>query len=329
METTRIFTVTPEESRQRVDVFLAARMPDVTRSRMKALSDEGRARVNGRPVKAGYRVRENDLVEVSVPEPAAESPEPEDIPLDILYEDNDIIVVNKPSGMAVHPGAGRTSGTLVNALLYRLGGLSGLASTGAPGRPGIVHRLDKDTTGSLIVARNDRSYLSLVRQLKERSARRKYLALVWGPLKDDEGAIDLAIGRDPVQRKKISPRARIKRRAVTGYRVLKRFPLMTLLELKLETGRTHQIRVHLNAVNHPVVGDQVYGKRAIPPALPKGAADALRGIKRQMLHAWSLGVEHPASGEHMEFRAPVPPDMKRLLNALEKESEPGCGHLRA
>ncbi|MBW7957373.1 MAG: RluA family pseudouridine synthase [Deltaproteobacteria bacterium] len=329
MEKKRIFTVTPAESRQRVDVFLSSMMPEVTRSRMKALSDEGRVLVNGKPAKAGHKVRENDQVEVSLPEPPPGYPEPEEIPLDILYEDADIIVVNKPAGMAVHPGAGRISGTLVNALLFHAGGPQGLAPTGAPVRPGIVHRLDRDTTGSLAVAKNDRSYLSLARQLKERSARRKYVALVWGSFKDDEGSIDLAIGRDSVQRKKISTRARVKRRAVTRYRVLKRFPLMTLLELKLETGRTHQIRVHLNAVHHPVVGDQVYGKRAIPPALPKAAADVLKGVKRQMLHAWSLGIEHPATGEDMEFRAPMPPDMQRLLNALEKESEPECGHLTA
>lgn len=323
------FTVTPEKSRQRVDVFLSSVMPEVTRSRMKALSEEGKVLVNGKPVKAGYKVRENDSVQVSLPERAPEYPEPEDMPLDILYEDKDIIVVNKPSGMAVHPGAGRISGTLVNALLHHTGGPDGLALTGAPLRPGIVHRLDRDTTGSLAVAKNDRSYLSLARQLKERSARRKYIALVWGSFRDDEGSIDLAIGRDPVQRKKISTRARIKRRAITRYRVLKRFPLMTLLELKLETGRTHQIRVHLNAVHHPVVGDQVYGKRAIPPALPKAATDVLKGIRRQMLHAWSLGIEHPATGEHMEFRAPIPPDMQRLLNALEKGTEAECGHLTA
>ncbi len=329
MEKTRTFTVAPDESRQRFDLFLAARMPDVTRSRVKALADEGMALLNGRPVKAGYRVREGDLVEVSLPETAVGYPLPEDIPLDILYEDNDIIVVIKPAGMAVHPGAGRTGGTLVNALLHHAGGPSGLAPTGGPLRPGIVHRLDKDTTGSLVVARNDRSYLSLARQFKERSAGRKYLALVWGSFKDDSGSIELAIGRDHVQRKKISTRARIKRRAVTRYRVLKRLPLMSLLELKLETGRTHQIRVHLNAVHHPVVGDQVYGRRAVPPSLPKAAADVLRGIRRQMLHAWSLGIEHPASGERMEFRAPVPPDMQRLLDALEKGSGHECGHLTA
>ncbi|HBG47056.1 MAG TPA: RNA pseudouridine synthase [Deltaproteobacteria bacterium] len=316
MEKVHTFTVTAEESSERLDIFLSGRLPELTRSRIKALTQEGRAAVNGRSAKAGQKVRENDTVSVSLPEISAPLPDPEDIPLDILYEDDDIIVVNKEAQIAVHPGAGRSSGTLVNALLFR----TRLASIGGPWRPGIVHRLDKDTTGALVIAKNDQSYLKLTRQFKERTSSRKYIALVWGSMKDDAGTIDMPIGRDSVHRKRISTRARIKRSAITNYRVLGRFPLMTLLELKLETGRTHQIRVHLSEIKHPVVGDQVYGKRAVPPALDKKAADILKGIGRQMLHAYMLGITHPRTGDSMEFTAPMPPDMEKLVEALREGS---------
>ena len=316
MEHVKTFTATREQASERLDVFLAARLPELTRSRIKAIIDEGKATVNKGPAKAGYRVREGDVVSITVPEAKGELTEAEDIALDVVYEDEDIIIVNKPADMAVHPGAGRSIGTLVNALLFHCGHL---ATIGGPLRPGIVHRLDKDTTGLLVAAKNDQSYLGLCNQFKERTTRRKYLALVWGRMRCDEGTISIPIGRDSVQRKRISTRARVKRSAVTRYAVMKRFPLMTLLELKLETGRTHQIRVHLSEVGHPVVGDQVYGKRPAPPALAKPVADILNGIKRQMLHACSLGITHPGSGAPLDFSAPMPPDMRRLLNALEGE----------
>ncbi|CAG0929073.1 Ribosomal large subunit pseudouridine synthase D [Planctomycetaceae bacterium] len=317
MDKTHTFTAAPEDASTRRDVFLASRLPELTRSRIKALLEEGRAAVHGKTAKAGQKLRAGEEITISVPAPVEGAVEAEKVALDVLYDDDDVVVVNKPAGMAVHPGAGRSTGTLVNALL---GMKKPLAPTGGPLRPGIVHRLDKDTTGVLVVARNDRSYHLLTAQFKERTSSRKYLCLVWGSMRADEGTIDLAIGRDSVHRKKISTKARHKREAVTRYRVLKRFPLISLLEIKLETGRTHQIRVHLAEVKHPVVGDQVYGKRAAPPALPKAAADRLKGIKRQMLHAATLGFTHPATREWMEFSAPPPLDMAGLIEALKETS---------
>ncbi|MDO8426799.1 MAG: RluA family pseudouridine synthase [Deltaproteobacteria bacterium] len=314
METTHSFTVTSADASKRLDVFLADKVPGVTRSRMQALIREGRVKVNGKGVKAGQKVREGDKVEVNIPEPAPLKVAPEEIPIEILYEDRDVIVVNKPAGLAVHPGAGRFSGTLVNAVLAHTKSIS---TIGGPLRPGIVHRLDKDTTGVLVMAKNDLSHISLAKQFKDHTSRRKYVALVWGAIKADEGTIDYALGRDTAHRKKISIRARSKRKAVTHYKVLRRYHHSTLVELKLETGRTHQIRVHLAAINHPVVGDQTYGKRAIPFNLPKAVIDGFKKIKRQCLHAMTLGFTHPGTGGYMEFSAPIPPDMDGLLKLLE------------
>lgn len=314
MDMVSTFRAQAQDASLRLDVFLAGKMPEMTRSRIKTLVEEGRVLLDGGRAKAGHRMRGTEEVTISVPAPATGVLEAEEVALDILYDDDDVVVVNKPAGMAVHPGAGRSSGTLVNALL---GMGRPLAPTGSPLRPGIVHRLDKDTTGVLVVARNDRSYHSLAGQFKERSTSRKYLALVWGAMRTEEGTIEIAIGRDSVHRTKISTKARRKREAVTRYRVVKRFPLMSLVELKLETGRTHQIRVHLTEVRHPVVGDQVYGRRAVPPSLEKAAADRLKQIKRQMLHAATLGFTHPATGKWMEFSAPLPEDMRSLVDALE------------
>lgn len=315
MGTIHKFKAHDQDASTRLDVFLARRLPELTRSRVKALLEEGKVLVNGKEAKAGLKLKGREDVLITLPEEKASEVMAEDIPLDVLYDDDDVVVVNKPADMAVHPGAGRSTGTLVNALL---GTRRPLAPTGGPLRPGIVHRLDKDTTGVLVVARNDRSYHHLCAQFKERTSSRKYLALVWGQMRTEEGTIDIAIGRDSVHRKKISTKARRKREAVTKYKVLKRLPLMSLVELKLETGRTHQIRVHLAEVKHPVVGDQVYGKRAAPPLLPKEAADLLKKIKRQMLHAATLGFTHPATGRWMEFSAPLPPDMKSLIDTLER-----------
>lgn len=318
MDTVHKFIAAERDASTRLDIFLSGRLPELTRSRIKTLVEQGRAQVNGKAAKAGQKLKGDEEITLSIPAPEAGSVEPEKISLDVLYDDDDVVVVNKPADMAVHPGAGRSTGTLVNALL---GMRKPLAPTGGPLRPGIVHRLDKDTTGVLVVARNDRSYHFLTGQFKERTSSRKYLALVWGAMPADEGTIDIAIGRDSVHRKKISTKARRKREAVTRYRVLKRFPLVSLLEIRLETGRTHQIRVHLAEVKHPVVGDQVYGKRAVPPAMPKAAATRLKGIRRQMLHAATLGFTHPSTGQWMEFSAPPPPDMAGLIKSLEEASE--------
>jgi 23S rRNA pseudouridine1911/1915/1917 synthase len=287
---------------------------------IKGLLVEGRVLLNGKKAKAGQKVKDGDSVIVEVPEIKKETVEPEDIPLDVLYEDADVIVVNKPPGLTVHPGAGRRTGTLVNALVHHAeltGG--GLSSVGAPLRPGIVHRLDKDTSGVLVVAKNDSSYHALARQFKEHTASRKYVALVWGVVKNDTGTIDLAIGRDSAHRTKISTRTRRGRSAVTNYRVMRRYHRFTLLELALETGRTHQIRVHLTAVRHPVVGDQVYGKRQIPPVIPKPLSDELKKTRRQCLHAMKLGFTHPGTDERMEFSSPMPSDMAALIDLLDKE----------
>lgn len=314
MEKALRLTVENAEAGERLDVFIAARLKGFTRSRVKTLFDGSRVTVNGKAGKPGLRVKGADAVDVLVPPERIHTVAPEEVPLDILYEDSDIIVVNKPSGMTTHPGAGRSTGTLVNALL---GHTKDLSLLGGPLRAGIVHRLDKDTTGAIVAAKNDSSHLALSRQFKEHTAGRTYLALVWGGVRDMEGVVDMPIGRDIAHRKKISPRARKKRTAVTRYKVLKRFPLLTLLELKLETGRTHQIRVHLNAINHPVVGDQTYGKRCVPPAMEKGAADLLKKIKRQCLHARTLELAHPSTGKLMEFQAPLPEDFEEILKTLE------------
>ena len=318
MERTHTFTVTGDQASARVDVFLAEKLAPLTRSQARTLFEKGLVTVDGAPAKASHRLRAGEVVVARVPAPPEGregGPEPEDLPLDILYEDKDIIVVNKPAGMAVHPGAGRRSGTLVGALLHHTGELSGI---GAPDRPGIVHRLDKDTTGSLVVAKNDDAHRDLARQFKAHSTRRRYVALVWGDLSCDEGTIDLAIGRDASDRKKISTRARRKRRAVTRYRVLRRYPHLTLVELRPETGRTHQLRVHLASTGHPVACDPVYCKRKIPPAMDKAVADMLKSIKHQLLHAMDLGFIHPSTGEPVEFTAGMPPDMQRLIDLLEE-----------
>lgn len=314
METTHTFTVAPEDASKRLDLFLTGKLPGLTRSGIKNLLEEGLILSNGKVAKAGYKVKADDRISVTLP-PPPDTLRPEEVPLDILYEDDDILVVNKPAGMPAHPGAGRKDGTLVNALLSHTGNLSRL---GGEDRPGIVHRLDKDTTGALVTAKNDASYLSLARQFKEHTAGRRYLALVWGAVENDDGVIDLPLGRDTVQRKRISTRTRKSRTAITQYKVLKRYSYLTLLELRLKTGRTHQIRVHLAAINHPVVGDQVYGRRKVPPTLSKEIGDALRKMKRQCLHARTLGITHPTKGVFMEFEAKVPPDMDEILRLLER-----------
>ncbi|MBI5344532.1 MAG: RluA family pseudouridine synthase [Deltaproteobacteria bacterium] len=307
-----------EETAERLDIFLADKLAPMTRSSVKNLITNGRVLVNGRRGRAGSRTREGDCVEVTLPSAPASCLSPEDKPLDILYEDSDIIVINKPSGLAVHPGAGRPSGTLVNALLAHTKELSNI---GAPLRPGIVHRLDMDTTGVIAVAKNDQSYLSLTGQFKDHGVVKRYLALVWGAVKKDEGVIDMALGRDIAHRKKISVRAGRKRRAITRYRVLKRYPGLTLVLLTPETGRTHQLRAHLSEMNHPIVGDQLYGKgrQPSPSVLPKRAVDGIKMIKRQLLHAAALGIRHPSTGVYTEFTSPLPPDMESVLRILDEE----------
>jgi len=315
MADTRNLIVGVEDAQKRLDVFLAERLSGVTRSAIKKSSLGGLATVNGRPAKAGRKLKAGDSVEVTLPPAPVSGVIPEPIPLEILYEDEDIIVVNKSAGLTVHPGAGRSSGTLVNALLHHTKNLSDI---GAPLRPGIVHRLDKDTSGVLVVAKNALSHLNLARQFKDHTTTRKYFALVRGLVKNDSGEISKPIGRDVKSRVKMSTKAKRARKAMTSYKVVKRFPGFTLLEVRLSTGRTHQVRVHLSSINHPVAGDVVYGGKIVAAStLPKPLQDALKKIKRQLLHAATLGISHPRTGVYMEWSAKMPEDMREVISALE------------
>ena len=294
---------------ERIDKFLSCRLEEVSRSYIQKLIKEGHVSVNGKQVKANYKLGADDEICLEIPEAKEPDILPEDIPLDILYEDQDILVVNKPKGMVVHPAAGHYSGTLVNALMYHckdsLSGINGVM------RPGIVHRIDMDTTGSLLVCKNDEAHRILAEQLKEHTIRREYHAIVYGNLKDDAGTIDAPIGRHPVDRKKMSINHKNGKRAVTHYEVLERFGNFTYIRCRLETGRTHQIRVHMASLHHPLLGDEVYGPSSKPP---------FSGLKGQVLHAKILGIHHPSTGEYMEFDAPLPQYFVDLLQKLRRKS---------
>jgi 23S rRNA pseudouridine1911/1915/1917 synthase len=309
------YTVTLEEAGTRLDIFLSEKLPDITRSRLKTIITDGHVSVADRVAgKAGRVLKGGEKVVIIVPDPAPPELSYDPVELDILYEDEHLVVVNKGPGMAVHPGAGRPDGTLVNALIGRPGGLS---NVGAPVRPGVVHRLDMDTTGVMVVAKNDISHMNLAAQFKEHTPSRRYIALVWGVVKKKSGRIEAPLGRDIADRKKISIRSKKTRHAATLYTVLKSYPGFTLVELQPETGRTHQLRVHLTSINHPIVGDQVYGTRKPHTGLGKPVYDSIKRIKRQLLHAALLGIKHPVTGEFMEFTAPMPPDMAELVKRLE------------
>jgi 23S rRNA pseudouridine1911/1915/1917 synthase len=287
---------------QRLDVFLSSTLPDCSRSQIQKAIDKGQVTVNGQGVKRNYKVKKSDLVSFGEFQLEEIEARPEKIPLDVLYEDRDIIVVNKPQGMVVHPAPGSTSGTLVNALLYHCTDLSGI---NGKLRPGIVHRIDKDTSGILVAAKNDFAHRGLARQLKDHEMRREYLALVHGIIQHDAGCIDAPIGRNPGDRKKMAVVFRNSRRAVTRFDVLERFKEYTLVKLKLETGRTHQIRVHMAYIKHPVVGDIKYGP---------GKNEF--GLTRQALHAYVLGFKHPRSGKYLEFTVGLPEYFKEILSVL-------------
>ncbi len=301
------------DSGARLDTFVAAGEPSLSRSRAAVLIGEGLVRVGGRLKKPGYRLQKGDLISVRIPAPARSAHHlPEPIPLDILYEDDRMIVVNKPAGLVVHPAPGHAGGTLVNALLYRCPDLSGI---GGELRPGIVHRLDKDTSGVLVAAKDAAAHQRLSEQFKSRSVEKTYLALVWGEFFEASGVIDLPVGRHPTVRKKMSTRSRRGRSAETRWEVSERFRRSTLLRVRIFTGRTHQIRVHLSAAGRPVVGDPVYGKRG-KPADRDNMSQELGKVGRQMLHAWRLGIRHPFTGEEMTFQAPLPADFRELLERL-------------
>lgn len=297
------FVAEKEDKGQRIDVFLAENMEGFSRSGVQKLVAEKNILLNGGAVKANARLREKDVIDVQVPEAKEVEILPEAIPLDILYEDEDVIVVNKPQGMVVHPAPGHFSGTLVNALLYHCG--EELSGINGEKRPGIVHRIDRDTSGVLMAAKTNAAHLSLAAQLAEHSITRKYIAIVFNGFTEDVGTVDKPIARNPQDRKKMAVVAKGGRRAVTHYRVLKRLEKFTLIEAQLETGRTHQIRVHMASIGHPLLGDLVYG--------PKKQPFSLAG---QTLHARVLGFQHPITGEYMEFEAPLPPYFETLLKRL-------------
>ena len=298
-----LFQITEEMEDERIDKCVSAFIDSLSRSFIQKMIKEECVMVNGKPVKGSYRVKDGVEVEFELPESAEPDIEPENIPLDILYEDKDVIVVNKPKGMVVHPAAGHYSNTLVNALIYHCGkelsGINGVM------RPGIVHRIDMDTTGSIIVCKNDKAHNCIAEQLKEHSINRRYHAICYGVLKEDEGVIDKPVGRHPTERRKMAVNERNGKHAVTHYRVLQRFEGYTYIECVLETGRTHQIRVHMASIGHPLVGDEVYSNRKCPFKL-----------QGQTLHAKTLGFIHPSTGEYIEVNAPLPEYFTHLLEIL-------------
>lgn len=299
--------LTAVQSGERIDRFLSGDLEGLSRSYIQKLLKEGGITVNGKAVKANYKLTAGDEILVQIPDPEPMNILPEDIPLDILYEDEDILIVNKPKGMVVHPSPGHYSHTLVNAVLFHCGGrLSGINGVL---RPGIVHRIDMDTTGSLLICKNDRAHQILADDLKEHNITRRYHAVVHGNLKEDTGTVNAPIGRHPVDRKKMSTKAPNGRHAVTHYRVLERFGNYTYIECELETGRTHQIRVHMASIGHPILGDAVYGPVKCPFKL-----------EGQTLHAKILGIKHPSTGQYMEFDAPLPEYFETLLNRLRSTS---------
>lgn len=297
------FVAEKEDEGQRIDIFLAENMEGFSRSGVQKLLAGKNILLNGGAVKANARLREKDVIDVQVPEAKEVEILPEPIPLDILYEDGDVIVVNKPQGMVVHPAPGHFSGTLVNALLYHCG--EELSGINGEKRPGIVHRIDRDTSGVLMAAKTNAAHLSLAAQLAEHSITRKYNAVVFNGFAEDEGTVDKPIARNPQDRKKMAVVSKGGRRAVTHYRVLERLEKFTLIEAQLETGRTHQIRVHMASIGHPLLGDLVYGSKKQPFLLAG-----------QTLHARVLGFQHPITGEYMEFEAPLPPYFETLLERL-------------
>ncbi len=293
---------------ERIDKFLSAQLPEQSRSYLQKIIKEGSVLVNGSPVKASYRMDDQDEVTIDLPELKEPEIEAENIPLDILYEDNDLLMVNKPKGMVVHPSAGHTTGTLVNAVMYHckedLSGINGVM------RPGIVHRIDKDTTGVLVICKNDKAHNFVAEQLKEHSITRKYRAIVNGVIKEDEGTVNAPIGRHPTERKKMAINEQNGKHAVTHYRVLERFANHTYIECQLETGRTHQIRVHMASLHHPLLGDTVYGSQKNPYHL-----------EGQTLHAMVLGLIHPSTGSYLEVTAPLPEYFQKLLKRFSAGQE--------
>ena len=300
-----IHIVENEDAGKRIDVFLSEENEDISRSAVQKNIENGNILVNGKKVNKNYKLSAADEISVDIPEPEEAEILPENIPLDIMYEDKDVIVINKPQGMVVHPAPGHYTGTLVNALMYHCG--EELSDINGVMRRGIVHRIDKDTSGILVIAKSDRAHISLSKQLAEHSMTREYQAIVYNGFKEESGTVDAPIGRHPKERKKMAVvRDKTSRHAVTHYTVIKKLKgNYTLVRLRLETGRTHQIRVHMAYIGHPLLGDEVYG--------PKKSPFALKG---QVLHAKVLGFVHPATGEYMQFETPLPAYFEELVERL-------------
>ena len=298
-------TLTADRPGERADALLARLVPDLTRSAAQKLLERGAVTLNGRPVRKNDRPAPGDVLEVVLPDPEPIDVRPQDIPLDVVYEDGDVIVVNKPVGLVVHPAPGHPDGTLVNALLYHCG--TSLSGINGELRPGIVHRIDRDTSGLIIAAKNDRAHLALAAQLQDHSLARTYEAVAVGSLREDSGTVDAPIGRHPVDRKKMAIDRKNGREAVTHWTVLARYPGCTHVECRLETGRTHQIRVHLASIGHPLLGDTVYGaKKPVP------------GLAGQCLHARRLRFVHPATGEPVELECPLPAWFQEVLRKIDR-----------
>jgi len=298
-------TLTADLSGERADAFLARSVPDLTRSAAQRLLETGAVTLAGRPVKKNYKTAPGDVLEVTLPDPEPVDLIPQNIPLDVVYEDGDVIVVNKPVGLVVHPAPGHPDGTLVNALLYHCG--DSLSGINGELRPGIVHRIDRDTSGLIIAAKNDRAHLALAAQLQDHSLARVYEAVAVGNLREDGGTINAPIGRHPVDRKKMAIDHRNGREAVTRWSVLGRYSGYTHVQCRLETGRTHQIRVHLASIGHPLLGDVVYGSRKPWP-----------GLAGQCLHARKLKFVHPSTGEPVELECPLPDWFQKVLRQIDK-----------
>lgn len=319
MERTRRITVPPDLPSERLDRFLAASCPDLTRSQIQKLIADGQVCVEDRPAKAGNRLKGGETLTLTVPPPVVTEIQAQPIPLNILFQDRHLMVIDKPAGLVVHPAPGHRDDTLVNALLFHCRDLSGI---GGELRPGIVHRLDKDTSGVLLATKSDQAHQHLAKQFKDHSIHRTYLALVHGLVQNNEGVVDRPIGRHPVHRKKMSSHSRSGRSAVTRWKVLRRFDRdrLSLLELRLQTGRTHQIRVHFSEMHLPLVGDPVYGSRGRSNALVDLTLRQLvKKLDRQALHARTLGFIHPETGAAMEFTSPIPEDMACILRYLDQK----------
>lgn len=302
---TELYEVLNEQEGERLDKFLSIIYPDQSRSFFQKIIKDNKILVNDKPEKANYRIKCDDIINITIPDAVETQIVPEDIPIDIIYEDDDVLIVNKPKGMVVHPSAGHYTGTLVNAIMYHckdsLSGINGEI------RPGIVHRIDMDTTGSLIVCKNDESHINIAKQIKDHTVNRIYEGIVIGNLKDDQGTIEEPIGRHPIDRKKMCINEKNGKPAITHYKVLERFGNYTYVQFKLETGRTHQIRVHMSSIGHPLLGDTLYSS----------GKSAFKNLQGQTLHAKTIGFIHPRTNEYVEFSAPLPNYFEKLLNQLK------------